>query len=140
MNNEEKILLILTQMQEEQKKTNERIDAVQTEINQRLTGLESDFKELRADVKSLWSQTQENTNVLSTMQADVKSLQTQTQENTDLLCAVLHNQEVANAEIESLKATTASTDGLNRLENKFDVLNKRLFEQEAEIQGLKRIK
>ena len=68
------------------------------------------------------------------------NLEGQTRENTNIIKAIQHNTEVLNAKLDGLTITTASKDAIAKLDAKFDVLNTRLFQQEAEIHQLKAIK
>ena len=43
-----------------------------------------------------------------------------------------------NAKVDGLTVTTASKEAVADLDAKFDVLNKRLFQQEADLQRLKK--
>jgi len=73
----------------------------------------------------------------------------QQDENTQIIKAIRHNTETTNAEINALKLTTLSKEALehlstkedvNKLNAKFEVLNSRLFHQEAELYELKAVK
>lgn len=67
-------------------------------------------------------------------------MKTQLCENTQIVKAIRHNQEMSNAKLEFLETTTAKSSALISLDSKFEVLNKRLFDQEVEIQALKLVK
>ena len=60
------------------------------------------------------------------------------EENTRILRALEHASQVNTAEMEGLKLNTATRDSIERLDAKFDVLNKRLFEQETELRLIKK--
>lgn len=64
----------------------------------------------------------------------------QQHENTDMIKAILHNQEASNAKLEFLTLNTATHEHVVRMEAKFDCLNDRLFNQEAELRQLKAVK
>ena len=73
----------------------------------------------------------------------------QQDENTQIIKAIRHNTETTNAELNGLKLNTLSKDALsnlstkediNKLHAKFEVLNSRLFHQEAELYELKAVK
>lgn len=68
----------------------------------------------------------------------IENLEGQMKENTDIIKAIQHNTEVLNAKIDGLVITTASKDAVALLDAKFDVLNHRLFQQEADLQLLKK--
>lgn len=85
---------LLKQILEEQKKTNQRLDQLEGQLN----------------------------------------------ETNQIVKAIQHNQEFTNAKLEGIELTTAKAQALTILDDKFEALNKRLFAQETEIQGLKRVK
>ena len=58
-------------------------------------------------------------------------------EQSQILQALQHSLEFANAEIEGLKLTVASSDSVRLLDAKFDILNTRLFQQEAKLSLVK---
>lgn len=73
----------------------------------------------------------------------------QQDETIDIVKAVQHNSEILNAKVDGLTVTTASKDVLATLatkediavlNSKFNVLNNRLFDQEANLLRLKEAK
>ncbi len=68
------------------------------------------------------------------------NLEGQVQENTAFIKALLHQTEELDAKFDGLLHTTATKDAIARLDAKFEVLNSRLFNQEADIQLLKAVK
>ena len=58
-------------------------------------------------------------------------------EQSQILQVLQHSLEFANAEIEGLKLTVASSDSVRLLDAKFDILNTRLFQQEAKLSLVK---
>ena len=85
---------------------------------------------MQKDISGL-KEEQQNTN------KRLDNLETQLNENTQIVKAIRHNQEFANAKMESIEITTAKADALVKLDSKVEVLNTRLFDQEAEIRTLK---
>lgn len=67
-------------------------------------------------------------------------LEEQVRENTDIIKAVRHNQEFGIAKLEALEMGTANKESIVKLDAKFDVLNDRLFQQEADLRVLKAVK
>lgn len=78
--------------------------------------------------------------LLTKMDARLNKVESQLDENTQIVKAIQHNQEFTNAKLEGIELTTAKAQALTILDDKFEALNKRLFAQETEIQGLKRVK
>lgn len=106
--------------------------------------LKSDVSTLKSEVSTLKSDVFALKSDVSTLKIKVDSLDVRLErvenkqiEQGDILTALLHNQEVANAKLEALEATTATNTSIQRLDAKFSILNDRLFEQEVEIQVLK---
>lgn len=77
---------------------------------------------------------------IRTINQRLDNLEGQVKENTDIIKAIQHNTEVINAKIDGLTINTASKDSVANLDAKFDVLNNRLFQQEAAIHQLKAVK
>ncbi len=67
------------------------------------------------------------------------NLEGQVQENTAFIKALLHQTEELDAKFDGLLHTTATKDAIARLDAKFEVLNSRLFNQEADIHLLKAV-
>ncbi|MCE5285811.1 MAG: hypothetical protein LLG02_08195 [Pelosinus sp.] len=74
---------------------------------------------------------------IAVIKSDMAS-KTQQNETTDIVKAIQHNTEVIGAKVDGLTVTTASKEAVADLDAKFDVLNKRLFQQEADLQRLKK--
>lgn len=84
---------------------------------------------------------------ISTIKEEIVNIKSQQQENTDLINALLHNVNVANAKIDGLTVSTLSKDVAANLaskadvaviDTKLDLLNARLFKQEADLQLIKK--
>jgi len=57
----------------------------------------------------------------------------QLNENTEMIKALVHWTEELDAKYENLLHSTATKDSIVNLDSKFDLLNDRLFQQEAKI-------
>lgn len=104
---------------------NELLQAIRVMIQEEVKPIKTDIAELKSK--------------FSAVEQDMASA-TQQNENTRLMKAIQHNTEVLNAKLDGLTITTASKDAIAKLDSKFDVLNTRLFQQEAEINQLKAVK
>lgn len=125
MNNEEKILQMLTNLGERLERVENRTEIL-TELSERLERVEN--------------RAAESVDMLTEMNGRLERVENRAAESADMLKAVLHNQEVARAEISGLKVTTVSADGLRRVDAKLNALNERLFAQETNWQELKLVK
>lgn len=77
-------------------------------------------------------------NRLGYLETKVDNIQGQLEENTSILRALEHASQVNAAEMEGLKLNTSTKESIERLDAKFEVLNKRLFEQEVELRLIKK--
>ncbi len=112
----------------------------QDEHSKVLHALTTDLSGVKADLQNVKTQQNEHSKALHALTADLSGVKTQLEEHGQILQAVLHNQEVANAEIEGIKLTMATSESVRTLDIKFDLLNTRLFHQETEIVKLKCVK
>ena len=126
-------------------------DEFQVLLLQELSGIKTDISSIKDDVNTLKSDVSNLKSDVFALKSDVFDLKIKVDsldvrlervenkqlEQGDILTALLHNQEVANAKLEALEATTATNTSIQRLDAKFSILNDRLFEQEVEIQVLK---
>ena len=96
-----------------------------------IKGIKEEVKDLKGDVKDLKTGQQQ-------IIERIDNLEGQTRENTDIIKAVQHNTEVLNAKVDGLTVNTANKESIANLDAKFDVLNNRLFQQEADLQRLKK--
>jgi len=90
------------------------------------------LKEILGEIKSIKTE-------ISTINHRLEHIEGQQNENTDIIKAVLHRTEELDAKFDGVLHTTATKDGINRLEAKIDALNDRLFNQEADIRLLKKV-
>lgn len=97
-----------------------------TSINQRLNSLESNVSAITSD--------------MSAVKEDTSEIRTQQHENSEFIQALLHRTEELDAKLDGLAINTASKEAVADLDAKFEVLNARLFHQEAELYKLKAIK
>ena len=109
----------------------------QTQIIKRLDNLESRHTALVNTVGSMETKIDER---FTTLETKVDNLQGQLQENTTILRALEHRSQVQGAETEGLKLGTATKAAVERIETKLDLLNTRLFQQETELQLIRRAK
>ena len=114
----------------------------QTKIIKRLDNIENYVLNVKNDISNVKSD-------LSNVKSDISNIKGQLDENTQIVKGIRHNIETSNAEINGLKLNTLSKDALshlstkddiNKLHSKFEVLNSRLFHQEAELYELKAVK
>lgn len=132
-----------------------------------VAGLKDDMLEVKADISSLRDDVSVLQTDMTSVKTDVSTLKTdistvkydiaglkvemsdvkadmatkvQQEENSTLIRALMHNVELLHAKHDALALTTASQEAVERLDDKFDVLNDRLFQQETEIRHLKKVK
>lgn len=75
-------------------------------------------------------------NNISNIKNDISNIKGQLNENTQVIKALVHRADELDAKYDCLLHTTATKDLIANLDNKFDVLNNRLFQQEAKILSL----
>lgn len=116
----------------------------QTQIIKRLDNLESRHTALANAVDKMETKIDERFTKIdehfATLDTKVDNLQGQLQENTTILRALEHRSQVQGAETEGLKLGTATKAAVERIETKLDLLNTRLFQQETELQLIRRAK
>jgi len=85
--------------------------------------------------------------LLKQILSEMKDFKEQQKENTDIIKAIIHNQEVANAELEALKLNTPNNAVIAKLDNKLDRISadvtflvRKAAEHEDDIRNLKLIK
>jgi hypothetical protein len=93
------------------------------ELTSEVSGLKNDISSLKSEVSAIKSD---------------MGTKDQQDETLQIVKAIQHNSEMLNAKVDGLTVTTASKEAVADLDAKFDVLNKRLFQQEADLQRLKR--
>ena len=146
MTQEDKLDLILSEMttiKTDLKEVKSDLQNVKTELQTVKTQQDEHSKVLHAlttDLSSVKIQQDEHSSVLHALTTNLSGVKTQLEEHGQILQAVLHNQEVANAEIEGIKLTMATSESVRTIDAKFDLLNTRLFHQEAELVKLKCVK
>jgi hypothetical protein len=110
--------------------------------------MEEILKQILEDQNTLLQRMGKLEDEISTMKEDMAT-KIQLDENAQMIKSIFHNTEAANAEIHALKLTTLSKEALShlatkeditKLNAKFEVLNSRLFQQEAELYELKAVK
>lgn len=85
-------------------------------------------------------------NRLDNLESQLGNLESQTKENTDFIKALMHQTEEIKAQFDGLLHTAvtkeaiaglASKDDINKVNTKLEVLNSRLFHQEAALHELR---
>ena len=115
--------------------------------------LKTDVGSLKTDVGSLKTDVSSLKTDVGSLKTDVGSLKTEINiikdhmvtkddiaESTRILRALEHASQVNAAEIEGSKLNTATRESIQIIDAKFDVLNDRLFKQEAELRLIKTAK
>lgn len=102
--------------------------------------LREEVQELKTGQQILREEVQELKIGQQVLREDVQELRGQLDETNQIVKAIRHNQEYISAKLEGLEATTAKADAVRVLDNKFEVLNSRLFAQEVAMQDLRRVK
>ena len=153
MTQEDKLDLILSEMttiKTDLKEVKSDLQNVKTELqtvkaqqdghSKVLRTLTTDLSSVKTELQTVKTQQDEHSKVLHALTTDLSGVKTQLEEHGQILQAVLHNQEVANAEIEGIKLTMATSESVQTIDVKCDLLNTRLFHQEAELVKLKCVK
>lgn len=121
-----------------------RLDSMekgQYELKSEISGLKSEVSSLKNEVTSLKSE-------VSDIKSDMGT-KAQQNENSQLIKALLHHTEELDAKFDGLLTTMvtkeaianlATKEDIAALDSKFEVLNSRLFHQEAELHRLKAVK
>jgi len=65
---------------------------------------------------------------LNNIENDTSNIKGQLDENTQIIKALVHRADELDAKYDCLLHTTATKDLITNLDNKFDVLNNRLFQ------------
>lgn len=94
-------------------------------------------KQLFAAQQQLFSEMSGLNSEVAAMKSDMAT-KTQQNENTAIIKAIMHNVETITAKVDGLTVNTASKEAVALLDAKFDVLNNRFFQQEADLQLLKK--
>ena len=112
-----------------------------------VAGLKTDVVGLKADAADVKDRMTVVENALSDVKEEVSAIRVQQEENTGLIKALLHNVEMMGAAVSGITITMLGKEALDRLATKEDiaavdakleVLNSRLFRQEADIQLIKK--
>ena len=107
-----------------------------------LESMGSGQKELKEDVSNIKKD-------ISNVREDISNVKGQLNENTQIVKALRHRTEELDAKFDGLLTTTATKEAIANLatkediaalDSKFEVLNSRLFHQEAELHRLKAVK
>ena len=86
---------------------------------------------------------------IDALEGKIDHVSGQQEEKNQVIKAIWHNTETLNVEVSALKLTALSKEALslvstkediNKLSAKFEVMNSRLFNQEAELYELKAVK
>lgn len=109
-------------------------------INGEITGIKRDINGITGEIIGINGKIEGINEEIIGIKGDINGVKGQLDENTQIVKAIQHNQEFSNAKLACIELTTAKAQSLSKLDDKFEALNKRLFAQEAEIQGLKRVK
>ena len=132
------ILSEVSALKDGQQKMITRIDKFETKVD----NIETKLDKLEIKVDNVETK-------VDNLEKKVDNVSGQQEENTQMIKAICHNTETTNAEVNALKLTTLSKEALshlstkediNKLNAKFEVLNSRLFHQEAELYELKAVK
>jgi len=117
------------------------MEEILKQILNEVSGLKEGQNQLIARMDRLESE-------VSAIKSDMAT-KTQQNENTDYIKALLHRTEELDAKFDGLLHNTVTKDALaalatkediSKLDAKFDILNTRLFHQEAELYQLKAVK
>lgn len=102
--------------------------------------MEEILKQILSEVHSLKTGQQQLITEVSSLKSDVSDIKGQLTETNDIVKALLHRTEELDAKMDGLAINTASKEAVADLDAKFEVLNARLFHQEAELYKLKAVK
>ncbi len=113
MNNDEKILQMLEQM-------NNRFD----QVDSRFDKLEFDVKEMKTDIKQLKTDSKQMQSDISELKTDVKYIKINQDEHHKILNVLIYNSEVRKAEVDNLNIGIAKISGIvSSIEGKIDILS-----------------
>jgi len=73
---------------------------------------------------------------LENIENDTSNIKGQLDENTQIIKTLVHRADKLDVKYDCLLHTTATKDLIANLDNKFNILNDRLFQQEAKILSL----
>ena len=140
---------LLKQLIEGQKQLFNEVGSIKNEVSSiknEVSSIKNEVSLIKADVGSLKTD-------VGSLKTDVGSLKTEINiikdhmvtkddiaESSRILRALEHASQVNAAEIEGLKLNTATRESIQIIDAKFDVLNDRLFKQEAELRLIKTAK
>lgn len=116
------------------------LKAGQQVLSEKVQGLNEDIRGLKVGQQVLNEEVQGLKVGQQVLGEDVQGIKVQLDETNQIVKAIRHHQEHISAKVEGLEATTAKADALRGLDNKYEVLNSRLFAQEVEMQELRRVK
>lgn len=107
----------------------------------------TEIKGIKTDVSTLKEGQTSIVQRLDKLDNRVDNLEGQMKETNSIVQALRHNQEEMNAQIhnisynlDTLTGKAATKEDISKIEAKIDVLNVRLFNQETDIQLLKKVK
>lgn len=144
MENSELINVIRQVMQEELKPVKDELTVLKDDV----ATIKSDIVALKDDVTTIKSDSVVLKGEVAAIKADMGT-KIQQDENNRFIQSLLHNTEELQAQFEGFLHTTITTEALanlatkediSKLNAKFEVLNSRLFQQEAELYELKAVK
>ena len=119
-----------------QKLVLDKLGGLETKIG----GIETEFGGLKTQIGGLEAEFGGLKTQIGGLENRFDGLEEQVKENTEIIKAVRHNQEFGIAKLSALELSTASKESIVKLDAKFDVLNDRLFQQEADLKILKAVK
>ena len=147
---------LLKQLIEGQKQLFNEVGSIKNEVSSiknEVSLIKADVGSLKTDVGSLKTDVSSLKADVGSLKTDVGSLKTEINiikdhmvtkddiaESTRILRALEHASQVNAAEIEGSKLNTATRESIQIIDAKFDVLNDRLFKQEAELRLIKTAK
>lgn len=94
-------------------------------IEERVTGIEERMTGIEERMSGLEGR-------MTTLEENQEIFREQLLETNQIVKAIRHHQEFQDAALEGLKAKTATVDSIRKIDAKINVLNDRVFEQEAE--------
>ncbi|MCE5287515.1 MAG: hypothetical protein LLG02_16960 [Pelosinus sp.] len=108
-----------------------------TDLKSDVTILKSDVSSFKSDVTDLKSNMAATKDDIIAIKSDMAT-KTQQNENTGFIQALISRTDIIDAKLDGLAVNTASKEAVAKIDAKLNVLNDRLFNQEADIQLLKR--
>ena len=126
---------LLKQLIEGQKQLFNEVGSIKNEVS----SIKNEVSLIKADVGSLKTDVGSLKTVINIIK-DHMVTKDDIAESTRILRALEHASQVNAAEIEGSKLNTATRESIQIIDAKFDVLNDRLFKQEAELRLIKTAK